>query len=407
MTPPGHWLPSLTSDGWLLFATYSVRLAAYGCVSVILGVYLAALGFEAGAIGLVFTAAVGGGGLMTAILSWLADRWGRRRVLVIGALLMAAAGVVFATTTNLVVLIVAAVFGTLSPSGSEVGPFLSIEQAMLPQTTSDEARTRAFSAYNVVGQAIGAVGSGAAAVPALLGAEPLTGYRALMWAYAATGLVLAVLFARLSDRVEASTPKDSRHRGVAFGSARGTVLKLAGLYALDSLGSGFVVQGLVFYWFNLRYGIDVKGLGAIAVGTDALAAASFLAAPWVAAHVGLLLAAILPHVIANLLVIAVPLMPTWQLAVGTWLARYVFAQMERPARQSYTMAILPQEQRAGASGVLSVARNVAAAVAPGFSGVLLSNPGLGLPFLAAGSLKLVYDGALFVLFRGVHPPEER
>jgi predicted MFS family arabinose efflux permease len=95
------------------------------------------------------------------------------------------------------------------------------------------------------------------------------------------------------------------------------------------------------------------------------------------------------------------------LAVGTWLARYVFAQMERPARQSYTMAILPEEQRAAASGVLSAARNVAAAVASGVSGVLLSNPGLGLPFLAAGSLKLIYDGALFVLFRGVRPPEER
>ena len=407
MTPPAHWLPSLTSDGWLLFATYSVRLAAYGCVAVILGVYLAALGFEAAAIGLVFTAAVGGGGLMTASLSWAADRWGRRRVLVIGALLMAAAGVVFATTTNLVVLLVAAVFGTLSPSGSEVGPFLSIEQAMLPQTTSDEERTRAFSAYNLVGQTIGALGAGAAAVPALLGAEPLAGYRALMWAYAVAGLVLAALFARLSERVEASTPENSHDRGVASGSARGTVLKFAGLYALDSLGGGFVVQGLVFYWFNLRYGIDVKGLGAIAVGTHALAAASFLAAPWVAAHVGLLLAAILPHVIANLLVMAVPLMPTWQWAVGTWLARYAFAQMERPARQSYTMAILPQAQRAGASGVLSVARNAAAAVAPGVSGVLLSDPGLGLPFLAAGALKLVYDGALFVLFRGVRPPEER
>src|SRR5919201_1572876 len=170
------WLPRLTLDGWLLFATYGVRLIAYGSVSVILGLYLAALGFEAGAIGLVFTAAVGGGGLMTALLSWVADRWGRRRVLVIGALLLAAAGVVFATTTDLVVLLVAAVFGTLSPSGSEVGPFLSIEQAMLPQTTSDEHRTRAFSAYNVVGQAIGAVGSGAAAVPALLGVEPATGY---------------------------------------------------------------------------------------------------------------------------------------------------------------------------------------------------------------------------------------
>ena len=384
-----------------------MRLAAYGWVSVILGVYLAALGFEAGAIGLVFTAAVGGGGLMTAVLSWVADRWGRRRVLVVGAVLMAAAGVVFATATNLLVLMLAAAFGTLSPSGSEVGPFLSIEQAMLPETTGEQDRTRAFSAYNVIGQTVGALGSGAAAMPALLGADPLTGYRALMWAYAVSGLLLAVLFARLSDRVEVVQHDENTPRGSGFGSARGMVLKFAGLYALDSLGSGFVVQGLVFYWFNLRYGIDVRGLGAIAVGTDALAAASFLAAPWVAAHFGLLMAAILPHVIANILVMAVPLMPTWQLAVGTWLARYIFAQMERPARQSYTMAVLPQEQRAGASGLMSVSRNVAAAVAPGLSGALLSNPGPGLPFLAAGSIKLVYDGVLFVLFRGVHPPEER
>ena len=116
---------------------------------------------------------------------------------------------------------------------------------------------------------------------------------------------------------------------------------------------------------------------------------------------GLLLAAIVPHVIGNILVIAVPLMPTWQLAVGTWLARYVFAQMERPA---YTMAILPQEQRAGASGLMSVARNVAAAAAPGISGAMLANPAVGLPFVAARAIKLVYDAALFALFRGVDPP---
>jgi hypothetical protein len=228
-----------------------------------------------------------------------------------------------------------------------------------------------------------------------------------MWAYAAAGLVLAVLFGRLSDGVEARPPGVHRRRGLGVGQARGTAATFAGLYALDSLGSGFVVQGLVFYWFNLRFGIDVKGLGAIAVGTDVLAALSFLAAPWVAAHVGLLLAAILPHVVSNLLVMVVPLMPTWQLAVGTWLARYLFAQMERPARQSYTMAILPEDERAAASGVMSVARNAAAAVAPGLAGALLSNPALGLPFLAAGSIKLVYDAALFLLFRGVRPPEER
>jgi MFS family permease len=310
------WLPRLTLDGWLLFATYGVRLIAYGSVSVILGLYLAALGFEAGAIGLVFTAAVGGGGVMTALLTWVADRWGRRRVLVMSALLMAAAGAVFATSTNVVLLFVAAALGTLSPSGSEIGPFLSIEQAMLPQTTTDQERTRAFSAYNVVGQGLGAIGSGAAAVPALLGAEALEGYRAVMWAYAVAGLLLAILFGRLSERVEAQPERTERRPGFGLRRARGTAAKFAGLYALDSLGSGFVVQGLVFYWFNLRFGIDVKGLGAIAVGTDVLAALSFLAAPWVAAHVGLLLAAILPHVISNVLVMCVPLMPTWSLAVG-------------------------------------------------------------------------------------------
>jgi MFS family permease len=137
--------------------------------------------------------------------------------------------------------------GTLSPSGSEVGPFLSIVQAILPQTTSDQDRTKAFSLYNVIGQGVGAIGSAAAALPALLGAEPVDGYRALMWGYAATGLVLAILFSRLSDRIE-PVAEDKRTTGVrlGFGRAEGTVMKLAGLYALDSLGSGFVVQGAGF-----------------------------------------------------------------------------------------------------------------------------------------------------------------
>jgi len=126
-----------------------------------------------------------------------------------------------------------------------------------------------------------------------------------------------------------------------------------------------------------------------------------------AARVGLLRAAILPHVISNVLVMAVPLMPTWELAIGVWLAQYLFAQMERPARQSYTMAILPEEERAAASGLMSVARNAAAAIGPGVSGTLLLAPAVGLPFLVAGATKLVYDAALFLIFRGVKPPEER
>ena len=114
----------------------------------------------------------------------------------------------------------------------------------------------------------------------------------------------------------------------------------------------------------------------------------------------------LSHVVANVLVMLVPLMPAMSLAVGMWLARYLFAQMERPARQSYTMAIVDENERDAASGFMAVARNAAAAVAPSFAGATLAAPALGLPFLCAGGLKLLYDGAFYLLFRGVPPPEE-
>src|SRR5687768_10749688 len=127
-------IPPLSRDGWLLFATNGVRLFAYGFVAVVLGLYLKELGLPAWAIGVVFTAAIGGGGVMTGLLSAIADRLGRRKVLVLGAVLMALAGLVFAVTDNWLVLAAAAIVGTVSPSGREVGPFLSIEQAMLPET---------------------------------------------------------------------------------------------------------------------------------------------------------------------------------------------------------------------------------------------------------------------------------
>src|SRR6266571_2976923 len=133
--------PPLSRDGWLLFATCAVRSFAYGFLSVILGLYLDAVGLSPAAIGWIFTAALAGGAAMTIIITAVADRFGRKALLVVGAILMALAGWIFAISDNAIILTIAAIFGTISPSGKEVGPFLSIEQAILPQTTSDHQRT--------------------------------------------------------------------------------------------------------------------------------------------------------------------------------------------------------------------------------------------------------------------------
>jgi MFS family permease len=398
----------LSSDGGLLFAAYAVRMFAYGFLSVVLGPYLASLGLSPTTIGWTFTASLAGGALMTVALAGVADRVGRRRVQVAGAVLMLLGGVLFVLTDRLVLLVIAATVGAISPSGKDVGPFLAVEQAMLPATTAATQRTRVFATYNLVGALAGALGALAAGLPALLGLAPLAGYRALVWGYAVAALLLIVLYGRLSPRVEATPdPGAGRQRWLGVSRSRGLVLRLAALFALDSFAGGFVVQGLVAYWFYLRWSLDTTALAGIFFGTNVLAALSFLLAAPLARRIGLLNTMVFTHLPSNVLLLLVPLMPSAALAVAVLLARHLLSQLDVPTRQSYTMAVVDPAERAAAAGLLAVARNGAAAVAPAFAGAALVVPALGLPFLVAGGLKIAYDLALWALFRAVPPPEER
>jgi len=396
----------LSRDGWLLFVTCGVRSFAYGFLSVVLGVYLDAIGLSTIAIGWIFTAALAGGAVMTILITSIADSFGRRTLLILGALLMAMAGWVFAVSDNPLLLSVAAIVGTISPSGKEVGPFLSLEQAMLPQTTEDRHRTAVFSAYNLVGSLLGALGALAVGLPSLFSLPVLAGYRILVWGYVFSAAVLAALFAALSPNVEARI-KETKHL-LKFGvrRSRRMVAKLAGLFALDAFAGGFVVQSIVAYWFYLYFKTDLNALGGIFFGTNLLAALSFLAAPPLARRIGLLNTMVFTHLPSNVLLILVPLMPNLKLAVIMLLARHLLSQLDVPTRQSYTMAVVDPDERAASAGILSVARNAGAAVAPVFTGAILAVPSLGMPFLLAGGLKIIYDVWIFALFRNVRPPEE-
>jgi MFS family permease len=396
---------SLSPDGRLLFLTSGLRNVAYGFVSVTLGLYLAALGLGTPAIGGVFTAALAGGAAMTVIFSLLSSRLGRRRVLLVSALLMALAGATYALTANVLVLSAAAAVGTISPSGKEVGPFLSLEQAILPQTAPDEQRTGLFAAYNLVGSLSSAFGALIAAGPHLLGVSPVAGGRLLLWAYAVAALLLLLLYTQLSPKAEVAVPTGAAWRG-GIHQSRGIVAKLALLFAVDSFAGAFVVQSLVAYWLHARFGVDIAALGAIFFGVNLCAALSFLAAAPLARRIGLLNTMVITHLPSNVLLILVAFMPNAGLAIAVLLLRSLLSQMDVPTRQSYTMAVVAPEERAAVAGVTSVARSAAAAAAPAFAGATLAFPALGLPFLIAGSLKIAYDLAILATFRHVRPPEE-
>jgi sugar phosphate permease len=208
------------------------------------------------------------------------------------------------------------------------------------------------------------------------------------------------------------SPVDSSRAGarsawLGLHRSRGVVLKLSALFALDAFAGGFVVQSIMAYWFNVRYGVEPGALGGIFFGANILAGISALSAARLAARIGLINTMVFTHIPSNVMLIFVPLMPNLPLAIGLLLLRFSISQMDVPTRQSYTMAVVSENERSAAAGVTSVARTTGAAIAPAFTGLLIGNAALlSAPFFIAGGLKIIYDLLLYRNFRALKSPEE-
>jgi MFS family permease len=410
-------LRTLTRDGWLLFLTRFVRLFAYGSLSVVLVFYLIGLGLSESQTGLLLTLTLAGDTVVSLYLTTRADRIGRRRMLIMGAILMAAAGLAFAFTHNFLLLIFAGTIGVISPSGNEVGPFLSIEQAALSHVVPGRTRTEVFAWYTLAGSLATAIGAlcGGTLTHALqkTAMRPVVSYRVVVILYAALGILLAFLFARLSSAAEVKSPaEESSLPGtvksiLGISRSRHVVAKLASLFALDSFAGGFVVQSFAAYWFYLRFGVDPGTLGVIFFWANIFAGISALLASRLASRFGLINTMVVTHLPSNILLILVPLMPNLSLAVLVLLVRFSISQMDVPTRQSYTMAVVSAEERSAAAGITGVARTTGAAISPLFVGFMFARPSLiNVPFFIAGTLKIIYDLLLYREFVGLRPPEE-
>jgi MFS family permease len=407
-------------DVRLLFATRAVRLFAYGFLSVVLVLYLAAAGLSEASIGLLLTLTLAGDTVISLYLTTRADRMGRRAMLFAGAALMIFAGALFAVTRSFALLLLAATVGVISPAGNEVGPFLAIEQAALSEALPAERRTAAFAWYQLCGAFATALGSlaggGLASVLQRAGLAPLASYRAVVVGYGALGVALVVLFARLSQDVEAPAARRMApaarpsflQRNLGLSRSRAVVLKLSALFSVDAFAGGFVVQAFVAWWFHRRFGADPALLGGIFFGANILAGLSALSAAWVARRIGLVRTMVFTHLPSNVLLILIPLMPTLPLAMLMLFLRFSISQMDVPTRQSFTMAVVDPGERSAAAGVTGIARTVGSSISPLVAGPLYAVPALAsVPFFIAGGLKILYDLALLVAFGRVVPPEER
>ncbi|MBV9070578.1 MAG: MFS transporter [Acidobacteria bacterium] len=393
-------------DARLLFAARIVRLFAYGFVAVVLVLYLSAIGLDDHRIGLLLSLTLAGDVIVSLFLTTRADALGRKRTLLAGALLMIGAAVVFAITRDFALLVLAATIGVISPSGNEVGPFLAVEQVALAQAAQGRDRTSLFAWYNLAGSFATAAGSLAGGfLSGLLmsrGFGAVASYRSAIIAYAILGGTLAIVFAGLSSAIEGQRTAKPVRSLFRVEQSRSIVMKLSGLFAIDSFAGGLVVQSIVAYWFFRRFGLSPAALGSLFFGANLAAGVSALLAARIAKRFGLLNTMVFTHLPSNILLILVPLMPTLPLAIAVLLLRFSISQMDVPTRQAFVLAAVDPSERTAAAGITGVARTTGAALAPVIAMPLIASlTHSWLPFIAAGGLKIVYDLALLRSCRGV------
>jgi MFS family permease len=395
----GNWI---NGDGKLVLLEKSVRTVPYGFLGVAFAVYLSELGFSAFSFGIVLTLTTLSSALYTFTVSFFADRIGRRRTLIFFALMDFIAGSLLFLSTAWWAPVLAGIVGNMTVGAGEVGPFLSIEQAILPQTCNSKHRTLAFSIYNLVGYASSSVGAILAGIPEYLGSG-LGAYRPLFFGYLVSGLIGGFLYSRLTKNAETQVRSK---RQVLSERSKPIVRKLASLFALDAFGGGFIGVTILSYYFYQRYALQLTSLGLIFSATQIVTAFSFLAAERIARKIGLLRTMVFSHIPSNLFLSAIPFAPSALWAVGLLLCRHSLSQMDVPTRQSYTMALVEESDRTAAAGFTSVSRTLASSASPSLAGYAIATIWIGIPLLAAGSLKIAYDLILYGVFRKTRPPEE-
>ncbi|MHB1506224.1 MAG: MFS transporter [Sulfobacillus sp.] len=400
-------MKGLAPDVWLIMTATFLRNFGFGLISVTLGLTLAARGFSAAAIGGLFALALLSGGAQSALFGLGANRFGRRRLLLLQAVAIMVGGALLAWSLSPWVIGLAALLASFSPTGKDIGGMLPLEQAGLARVVTADRRTFIYANYNLiaaVGTALGALAAGVFSGHGAGGSFSPFAWRFALILYGLLGLALAVLYGRLTPAVEGG---GQTAKAPPLGPSRTIVTRLTALFGVDALAGGLVVQGIVVVLLHNRFGVGLGVLGPLFFLSNLAAAGSYLAAAPLAKRFGLLPTMVFTHLPSNVLLLLVAFAPTFPVAAALWVARSLLSQLDVPTRQAYTMAMVQPDEQAAAAGLTASVRGVSSAVSPSLSGLAMAQGLFGLPFIAAGTLKALYDLALYAIFRGVPLPSER
>jgi MFS family permease len=384
--------------GRLLLGAAGLRAFTVGLTGVLLGLYLAALGAPPSQLGLVVGLGLAGNAAGTAFVAWLGEGLGRRSTLLVASALSAGGLAALALIRDPAWFGLAAFLGLVNGMGRDRGPAQTVEQSLLADASIAADHAAIFTRYTFIQDVLGGLGSLVVAWPALVpGIPTVTAYR---WTLAG-GALLSVVPILLYWHLPALTlaPATDLATGTPNPTMRRRVAGLSALFALDSLGGGFLAGSVLSYWFFQRFGLTGAVLGPVFFAARGLNALSYFASEALSQRIGFIRTMVFTHLPSSLLLLVLPWTPSPAVAIAAFLIREALVQMDVPARQAYVATVTAPGERTFALGVTGLTRNVGWAVGPGLAGAAMSAWGLGAPLVIGAGLKTVYDVALFGAYR--------
>ncbi|RMZ91210.1 hypothetical protein DV736_g1534, partial [Chaetothyriales sp. CBS 134916] len=416
-------------DCKILYAQRFIRFAAYGSTTLVLVLFLKKLNINEEQIGLFMTLTLLGDVAISLVLTVIADGVGRRRMLAFGAFSMACSGIVFALLSNFWILLAAAVFGVISPSGNEIGPFRAIEESTLAHLIPKNDRTSILAWYHLCGFAGSSLGIlvcgwSVRSLQMNLGWAPLESYRVVFFAYTALGLIKLFLSFCLSSACEPekkaedpppstkNAPDETRPllaqddggsqkpaqltsiQHIRFKSilpqltpeSLSLVWKLCLLFCIDSFASGLTPTPWMTYFFNQKFHFAEGKLGSIFFVTSILSSMSGLVAASLAKRIGLINTMVFTHIPASVALALIPVPNNAGIAVALLAFRSSTSSMDQIPRQAFLAAAVLPDERTTVMGIVNVVKTLSQSAGPLITGALAAASIFWVAFVTAGRL---------------------
>ena len=376
---------------------------AYGLFYADISYFLTKIqGLSVGLTGLIISA-MGISTVLTSIpLGIAADKYGRRKMLIVGNVIASLIIAAFALTTNPILLISAAI-----GEGVSEAAFAASSSALLADKTDPSRRTSAFSLYGFA-QSL-AYGVGGMAIPLVLifkvfGFGDRTSHVLLYLLLAGLSLASTIIILKIT---ESNVNKEkSGFRGFLPKKSLGALGKYILTSAIIAFGAGMVVP-LMSLWLNLQYGVaDVTSVFILGVSSIAIGV-STLGAPPLAKKFGLIRAIVATQLISTLFMFLTPLSPNFASASFVYTMRAFLMNMVSPLQTSMIMGLVAEDERGAASGVSAALWRLPNALSTSIGASLMGAGFLALPFYLASTFYLASIVLFWRFFRNVRMPEEQ